>query len=121
MSSDLRTGSAAARRALSRQARDAFPPMGVYAIRDRSSGRVRVGSSRNVHAAINRAQFELRFGSHADKELQADWNLDGPARFEFEVLALVKERDDAAFDYTDELRALEQLYREELGAREAPR
>ena len=114
MSSLVPPASSADRRALARQARDAFPPMGVYAIRDRVSGEVRVGSSRNVHGALNRIRFELRLGSHADKGLQAAWNSGGDERISFEVLELLKQREDPAFDHAAELRALEQLYREEL-------
>lgn len=110
---------AAQRRALSRAARDAFPPMGVYAVRDAASGTVRVHASRNVHGAINRTQFELRLGCHFDKALQAEWNQD-PSRFTFEVLAFVKERQEPGFDPAEELRVLEALYREELCGAEAP-
>lgn len=42
------------------QARDAFPPMGVYAIRARASGHLLLGASRNGHSALNRARFELQ-------------------------------------------------------------
>ena len=106
------------RRRLARQARDAFPPMGVYAVRDATSGRVWVGSSRDVHARLTRIRFELRLGTHTDKQLQAAWR-ENPARCSFDVLALVQQRPDPAFDYAAELGALEQLYREELcgGAR----
>lgn len=106
--------SAAERRRISRQARDAFPPMGLYLVRDQATGPVRLGSSRDVHATLRRIQFELRLGSHPDKALQAQWRND-PARFSFEVLELVKERTDPAFDYDEELRTLLQLHREELG------
>ena len=116
------TPSAAAdRRQLARQARDAFPAMGVYAIRDHVTRSVRVASSRNVHGAINRIRFELRLGSHPDKALQAEWKRGGPERFSFEVLELVKERSDPAFDYATELQALEALHRAVLaGEGEAP-
>jgi hypothetical protein len=109
------TETAAGRRAAARAARDAFPAMGVYAIRDRTSGAVRIAASRNVPAAINRARFELRFGSHLDRALQAAWREGGEERIAFEVLELVKERSDAAFDYAAELRLLEELHRAELG------
>lgn len=105
----------AERRRLSREARDAFPPMGVYAVHDRSTGLVRVGASRDVYARMRRIQFELRLGGHADKELLAAWRQD-PARVTFEVLELVKQRSDPAFDYAEELRVLEELHRQELCA-----
>ena len=88
--------------------------MGVYAIRDRETGRVLLGASRNVHAALNRARFELRMRSHSNRTLQAEWDRSGPERFAFEVLELVKEREDPAFDYAGELQALEALHRELL-------
>ncbi len=109
------------KRARARQVRDAFPRMGVYAIRDLDSGNVIVGSSRNVDGAINRARFELRMGSHANKALQAAWTSSRTQRFTFEILELLHEREDTAFDYAEELRMLEQLYREELGKEGATR
>ncbi len=96
--------------------------MGVYAIRDLEGGRVLLGASRNVHAALNRARFELRMGSHSDRALQAEWDRSGAERFVFEVLELIRERAEPDFDYMSELKALEELHRESLaeeGARRA--
>lgn len=105
--------SISARREISRQARDAFPAMGVYVIRDKESGQVWVASSRNVYGAMNRTQFELRLRSHSNKTLQAEWNRSGPGRFDFEIVELLKEREAPDFDYAEELQVLEQLYREQ--------
>ena len=91
--------------------------MGVYAIRDLSCNDVRVLSSRNVTAAINRTLFELRLGSHLDKSLQTAWNQGGVQRVSIEVIELLKERADPAFDYAEELQLLLQWYRDELGHR----
>jgi hypothetical protein len=113
MDSSANQASRSARRVAARQARDAFPPMGIYAIR--ASGHQRLGASRNVHASLNRARFELRMGTHADRVLQAEWNRSGVDGFAFEVLELVKEREDADFDYVGELKALEQIHRELQG------
>ena len=98
-----------------REARDAFPPMGIYAIRDRASGHQLLGASRNVHASLNRARFELRMGKHADRVLQAGWNRSGADGLAFDVLELVKEREDAHFDYAGELKALAEIHRELQG------
>lgn len=108
--------STAERRRLSREVRDAFPPMGIYAIRNRADGSVRVASSRNVHGAINRALFELRLGQHRDAQLQAQWTSD-PSRITLEVVELVKQRSDPAFDYAAELKALEEIHCWDLGAK----
>jgi hypothetical protein len=104
------------RRALARQARDAFPPMGVFAIHNLASGCVRVKTSRNVPGAINRMDFELRLGTHPDRLLQTEWNDLGPDRFRVDVLELVKQRVDPAFDYASELVLLEALYTSELAS-----
>jgi hypothetical protein len=104
-----------ARRAAARQARDSFPPMGIYAIRDRASGYLLLGASRNVHAALNRARFEMGTGKYVDRVLQAEWNRNGAEGLVFEVLELVKERVDADFDYAGELKAIEQIHRELQG------
>ena len=112
MESSAHQASRTARRAAARQARDAFPPMGIYAIRDRASGHRLLGASRNVHAALNRARFEMRMGKYADRVLQAAWNRSAEDGLHFDVLELVKEREDADFDYAGELKALEQVYRE---------
>lgn len=115
MDSSTNPASRSARRAATRQARDAFPPMGIYAIRVRASGHLLLGASRNVHAALNRARFELRMGKHADRVLQAEWHRSGVEGLAFEVLELVKERDDEGFDYAGELKALAQIHRELQG------
>jgi hypothetical protein len=102
------------RRALARRARDAFPAMGVYAIRAGATGPMQVKSSRNVPGAINRLTFELRQGCHRDRSLQALWDARGAEGVTVQVLELVRERDDPAFDYDAELAVLEALYRMEL-------
>lgn len=112
MDTDNTPMSPAARRAAARQARDAFPPMGIYAIRDRESGHLLLGASRNVHASLNRARFELLMGKHTDRVLQAAWNRGGADGLHFDVLELLKERENADVDYEGELKALEQFYRE---------
>jgi hypothetical protein len=89
--------------------------MGIYAIQDRASGHRLLGASRNVHAALNRARFELRMGRHADPVLQSEWNRNGVDGLAFEVLELVKEREEEGFDYRGELKALEQIHRELQG------
>jgi hypothetical protein len=108
------------RRELSRQARDAFPQMGIYAIRNLRSGGVRVVSSRNVPAAINRTRFELQRKACRVAELQQAWDRFGPDVLAFEVLELVKQRDDPSFDYAQELDTMLQLWSAEVAAQGEP-
>lgn len=100
---------------LKKQYRETPPPMGIYVIRSLSSGRMIVEASMNVHAAMNRARFELDRKSYRDKQLQQDWLAFGPENCRFEVIDLVKQREDPAFDYKAELAGLLTMWREELG------
>ena len=52
---------------------------------------------------------------HADRVLQVEWNCSGGEGLAFEVLELVKERENAGYDYASELKALEQIHRELQG------
>lgn len=101
---------------LKKQYRETPPPMGVYAIRCLSSGRVIVEASMNVHAAMNRARFELDRKAYRNKPLQQDWTAFGPDHCRFDIIDLVKPRDDPAFDPKAELAGLLAVWREELGA-----
>ncbi len=102
------------KRAMKRQYLEAKVPAGVYAIRNRLNGRVYVGASLNVDGAINRHRFELQQKNHRNPALLRDWLDQRGEHIEFEVLGLVKERDDPAFDRQAELAALLELWQEEL-------
>lgn len=106
--------SAQARRALARQYKQAFPCMGIYALRCDAAGLLRLGSSRIADGTLNRLRFELVRGAHRDKALQLAWRTHGAEAFRFEVIDRVKERDDPAFDYDAELASLLALWQEEL-------
>ncbi len=102
------------RRALRQRFRETAVPAGVYAISNRTSGRVLLGASLNVEAALRRHRFELGLRGHRCRALQADWLALGADAFVFEVLATVKERDDPSFDRQAELDDLLALWDEEL-------
>ena len=106
--------SAQARRELARQYKQAFPCMGIYALRCDAAGLLRLGSSRNAEGTLNRLRFELVRGAHRDRALQQAWSTHGAEAFRFEVIDRVKERDDPAFDYDAELASLLALWRSEL-------
>ena len=101
------------RRILSRQARDAFPPMGVYAVRNLATGEVQVLASRNVPGAINRLGFELRLRQHRHAPLQQAWDRLGEEGVRIEVLQMVQERHEPGFDPDAELAMLLELWSEE--------
>ena len=79
-----------ARRELTRQYKQAFPPMGVYAVRCDAAGLLRLGSSRNAEGSPIRLRFELGRGAHRDRALQQAWNTHGADAFRLEVIDRVK-------------------------------
>ncbi len=108
--------SSQARRARVQDYKQAFPPLGIYAVRCAAAGLLRLGASRNVDGALNRLRFELTHGSQRDAALAQAWASHGAQAFSFEVLDRVKERADPDFDYEAELQALLILWQEELQA-----
>ena len=87
---------------------------GVYAIRNLVTGRVLVAGSTNVQGALNRHRFELLQGIHRNPLLSQEWSLHGESSFNFEVLDLIKPREDSAFDAARELQDLVALWRQEI-------
>ena len=111
------------KKALKRQYLEATTRAGVYAIRNQATGRAMVAGSANVQGALNRHRFELRQGNHRDAQLQRDWNAHGEASFVFEVLDVVRPREDPSFDVARELTLMVELWRQEVPERSptAPR
>ena len=103
------------RRERIREYKDAFPPMGIYAVRNTATGRAWVGADRNVDGKLNRIRFELKQGGHRNASLSGEWARHGAEAFTFEVLDRVKKRDDPAFDYAAELQTMLALWQAELG------
>lgn len=102
------------RKAALRAYKENPPPAGVFRIANTRTGRVLLGSSRNVAGRLNRHRFDLQRGRHADRELQADWNRHGADAFEFALLDPLEPRDEPGYDPGRDLAALEALWREKL-------
>jgi hypothetical protein len=88
--------------------------MGVFQIRNLTSGKVLVGSSTDVPAMLNRQQAQLRLGVHPNRQLQLDWQTLGPEAFAFEVLDTLAPPEEPASDSRADLRVLETLWLEKL-------
>lgn len=86
--------------------------MGVFQIRNLSNDKVFVGSTMNLDGILNRHEFQLKSGVHANKELQADWSKLGGESFAFEILEELMPREN--LDYKAEVEALEDLWLEKL-------
>ena len=90
------------------------PPMGIFQIRHLPSGRVFVVSARNLQGIMNSHRFQLRFGSHPNKRLQAEWKDSGPDAFAFEELDRLAPVDAVGEDAKADLAELEALWLDKL-------
>lgn len=88
--------------------------MGVFLIRNNVNDKVLLGVSLNLDGVINRHEFQLKNGAHANKALQADWNALGSSNFAFEIVDELTPSQDPARDYRQELALLEKLWLEKL-------
>ncbi len=91
-------------------------PAGVYRVRNTALGKSLVGASVNLPGMLNRQRFQLQGNSHPDGELQRDWNEFGAGVFVFDVLDRLEPKDDPAYDPTDDLDELVEMWREKLVA-----
>ena len=89
-------------------------PMGVYQIKNQVNGKVLIGSSLNLPGILNRFKTELKMGSCRNNDLQKEWNQFGPEVFEFKEIEILEPKDDPAYDPTEDLHVLEELWTEKL-------
>ncbi|MCB9078548.1 MAG: GIY-YIG nuclease family protein [Anaerolineaceae bacterium] len=87
---------------------------GIFQVKNTKNGKILLGSSLNLDGPLNAHKFMLTVGSHRNKALQQEWDEYGPDPFVFEILEVVKVRDDPNFNVSDELTLLEQIWIEEL-------
>lgn len=86
--------------------KQAFPAMGIFAIRNLQTGQTLLDKSTNLTGSLNRHRLELRFGTHRNPALMADWRQHGETGFSFEILEQIKERSEPGFNYPAELERL---------------
>jgi len=89
-------------------------PMGVYQIKNTVNGKVLIGSSRNLPGILNRFRSELKLGSCRNSALQNEWEQFGSGAFEFEELEVLEPLDDPAYDPSEDLKILEELWTEKV-------
>lgn len=70
---------------------------GVYAIRNRDSGRAYIGSSINMRVRLDQHRSSLKSGGHRNTMLQADWTAH-PHAFEFGALLECSPEDRATIE-----------------------
>jgi len=102
------------RQTLKREYLETKTRSGVYAIRNKITGRALVAGSTNAQGTLNRHRFELQHGTHRNARLAQDWAAHGETSFLFEVLDRVKPNEDPAFNAAQELEMLIGLWRQEI-------
>lgn len=102
------------KRELKRQYKERVKTAGVFQVKNTANGRVLLGSSLNLDGPLNGHRFMLTIGTHRNEALQRDWNTYGSEKFVFEVLEVVKVKDDPHFNVEDELTLLEEIWVEKL-------
>ena len=86
---------------------------GVYQIRNKTDNKIYVVATQNLKN-MNGRRFELTMGSLKNAELQKDWNRLGEDAFAFEVLEVLKEKEDGFLDKKEELKKLERKWLDQL-------
>ncbi|CAM4319634.1 GIY-YIG nuclease family protein [Bacillus manliponensis] len=86
---------------------------GIYSITNTKNNKVYVDSTRNLKTISGR-KFELNAGSCTNRALQMEWNEYGASAFQFEVLEVLKKKDDPYFNEKEELKKLEEKWVEKL-------
>jgi len=99
---------------LKREYRERRKPAGVFMVKNNANGKILLGSSLNLEGPLNAHKFMLTIGKHLNESLQRDWDTFGSEQFTFEILEVVKVKDDAQFNLADELTLLEQIWLEKL-------
>jgi group I intron endonuclease len=96
------------------QYKQTIQPMGIYQIKNKKNDKIYIGSAKDLRGIINRDKFQLKNGLHLNTEMQKDYNEIGEEGFSFDILDYLKPKDDLNYDYTDELKLLEEMWLEKL-------
>ena len=102
------------RKGLKQEYRDTPRPAGVYRIWNTETDRALIGSSPDAPSILNRHRAQLRMGGHPNKGLQAEWDDHGDGAFRFEILDTLSPTEDPAYDPSEDLRLLKELWTHKL-------
>jgi len=102
------------RKELKEEYKQKRPIAGVFQIKNMENGVVLIDGSTNMKAKWNRHKTELRFGSHRNKKLQADWNQYGEDKFKVKIVSKLKVKEDELYDLTTEVAMLLELVLEKM-------
>jgi hypothetical protein len=98
---------------LSAQYKQAKKQAGIYRIHNKKNNKSLVVSALDL-TSMNGRKFMLEIGKHDNRLLQEDWKQFGEDAFVFEILGILKEKEDGFFDKAGELKKLEEKWLEKL-------
>ncbi|GAB6181994.1 GIY-YIG nuclease family protein [Desulfotomaculum defluvii] len=100
---------------LKEQYKQMKPPMGIIIIRCHADNKCYIEVTPNLKGKMNSATFQLKNGSHRNRELQRAWQEHGEGAFTVEVLEnLEYDKDETKTDYTEDLALLKMIWEEKL-------
>lgn len=103
------------RREIIKEYKDSIRPMGIVQVKNIRNNRVYLTASANTTGTINSIRFQLKMGNFLPSPaLAQDWKEMGELSFVVEVIDELKPVDDPAYDYQDDLKALEAMWLEKL-------
>ena len=108
------------RKDLIRKYKETPRPAGVYRVHNTVNGKSLIGTSLDLPGMLNRQRFQLERSSHANSELQKDWNDFGSDAFTFEILDQLEPSSKGGYEPSEDLRVLLQMWIEKLEASEQP-
>ncbi|MGE5654765.1 MAG: GIY-YIG nuclease family protein [Bacillota bacterium] len=101
------------RKELVQQYREVGPEAGAYQIRNTRNNKVFIGTTPNLKT-LTGLHMSLDIGMHPNHQLQREWKEYGQDAFVFEVLEVLKKKDEQSLDPRDELKQLERKWLEQL-------
>jgi hypothetical protein len=99
---------------LKKQYKHTLRPMGIFQIKNLVNEKIFIGSSSNVEGKLNSIKFQLEMDSYVNKELQKDFTKFGGNKFIFETIDILEPKQDPGYDYSEDLKTLEDMWLEKL-------
>lgn len=94
--------------------KQSLQPMGIYQVKNLVNNKILIGWSKNLPGRINRLKFSLKYEAESNKELLEDYKKYGENNFSFEILDVLNPVEDPFYDYTEDLKVLEEMWLEKL-------
>ena len=99
---------------IKKQYKQTITPMGIIQIKNLVNGKIFIERGKNLPGNLNSVKFQLKIGSFMNQELQKDYNHLGEEKFSFEILDRLEPKEDLSYDYTEDLKILEEMWLEKL-------